>query len=248
LSILQDDLDDWRHEGSKMASIYSNSFITLAATKSANCNGGFYTFLDCNKATKMHEISYEGGKLYTIYSRKSLPHRTFDDAELPLLTRAWAFQERLLSPRIVHFTDEELFWECTRIGICECKTSSSRSLYGLSKSRFSAYLSTNTSLLPKGLTSTYWYEIVSSYTALNLTFQTDALPALQGVVKRMQLVRNCSYYAGLWENTIIEDLLWYSNTLKVSTYQSPTWSWASRGSSVGRYGFPPGSQEPLRKA
>lgn len=30
----------------------------------------------------------------------------------PLLQRAWGFQERMLSPRVLHFAREELIWEC----------------------------------------------------------------------------------------------------------------------------------------
>jgi hypothetical protein len=38
----------------------------------------------------------------------------------PLHSRAWTFQERLLSRRIVHFTPFELIWECRQAYWCEC--------------------------------------------------------------------------------------------------------------------------------
>jgi len=239
LCILQDDLDDWRHEGSKMASIYSNGFVTLAATKSANCNGGFYTDPDTNTTDARREIRHKGVEAFALYSQKSLQHRTFGDAQLPLLSRAWAFQERLLSPRVVHFADEELFWECIGKGSCECGVSSSQSWYGLSKSRLTGFLSmefpqTPTSSLTVGLMAKKWYEIVSYYSRLNLTFQTDTLPALQGIAKQMQLMRSGSYVAGLWEDTIVDDLQWFHGTdgPKARAYQSPSWSWISQTGSV----------------
>lgn len=40
--------------------------------------------------------------------------------EFPLLTRAWAFQERLLARRIIYLGQNELFWECTEGYGCEC--------------------------------------------------------------------------------------------------------------------------------
>jgi len=109
LCILQDDIDDWRHEGSKMASIYSNSFITLAATKSANCNGGLYTTEETHRNINLHRVRDKCGEVYMIHSSRSLLHRGFGLSQLLLLTRAWALQERLLPPRVVHFADEELF-------------------------------------------------------------------------------------------------------------------------------------------
>ncbi|KAH6875729.1 heterokaryon incompatibility protein-domain-containing protein [Alternaria rosae] len=240
LCILQDDLDDWRHEGSKMASVYSNCFITLAATTSANCNGGFYTDPDCNTANTIGKIRHESVEPFALHSQKLLQHRTFGDAKLPLLSRAWAFQERLLSPRVVHFADEELFCECIGKGSCECGVSSSQSWYGLSKSRLTGFLSmeiphTPTSSQTVGSMAKKWYEIVSYCSTLNLTFHTDTLPALQGIAKQMQFMRSGSYAAGLWEDTIFDDLQSYSqtrNTLKVHVYPSPSWSWASRQRSI----------------
>lgn len=36
-----------------------------------------------------------------------------------LNTRGWVLQERLLSPRILHFTKQQLFWECRETNACE---------------------------------------------------------------------------------------------------------------------------------
>jgi len=38
----------------------------------------------------------------------------------PLLSRGWAYQERLLSRRTIHFTKGELQWECYQAFWCEC--------------------------------------------------------------------------------------------------------------------------------
>lgn len=42
LCIIQEDNDDWLHEGAMMAKIYSNSTITIGATCASNCNEGLY--------------------------------------------------------------------------------------------------------------------------------------------------------------------------------------------------------------
>ena len=52
LCIIQDDTDDWRRESAKMASIYQNSYITIAATMSANDHGG------CFSAASPFDIDY----------------------------------------------------------------------------------------------------------------------------------------------------------------------------------------------
>lgn len=43
LCIVQDDKRDWEVESSKMADVYQNSYITLAATTSNDGNGGCYS-------------------------------------------------------------------------------------------------------------------------------------------------------------------------------------------------------------
>jgi hypothetical protein len=169
LSILQDDLDDWRHEGSKMAYTYSNSFVTLAATKSPNASRGFYPVLGSRGVTRIHKIRDKSGELYTVHSGRPLQHRTFRDAELPVLTRAWAFQERLISLRVVRFADEEVFWECIMRESCECGVSILRPGDGFSKGRSTECLSMDTPLAPVSgkmvlLTPKNRYDIVEYYT------------------------------------------------------------------------------------
>ena len=57
--------------------------------------------------------------------RKKLKHWEWPpskaSAELhPLLSCGWAFQERILSLRVLHFCKEELLWECREKIMCEC--------------------------------------------------------------------------------------------------------------------------------
>ncbi|KAF2632453.1 hypothetical protein BU25DRAFT_152027 [Macroventuria anomochaeta] len=46
----------------------------------------------------------------------------------------------------------------------------------------------------------------------------------------MQKERGCSYYAGLWQDTILKDLLWYCEEVctRPTAYRALTWSWASK--------------------
>jgi hypothetical protein len=39
--IIQDDKDDWEQEAAQMANVYSNAYLTLAATRAAHCGEGF---------------------------------------------------------------------------------------------------------------------------------------------------------------------------------------------------------------
>lgn len=43
-----------------------------------------------------------------------------------LSTRGWVFQERILSPRTIHFSVHETAWECRSLCDCECSATSAR--------------------------------------------------------------------------------------------------------------------------
>lgn len=226
LCILQDSMTDWRHEGSKMASIYASSFVTIAATRSANPDGGLYT-------TDAYRSAHTNGCIelpYGIYIRNKKGQVVDGEpaqVTLPLLTRAWVLQERFLSPRVVHFGTNGLSWECNTIctsenvfnELCYMGTSINRIYDRRAKSPLHQ-----------------WHVIVSEYTKLKLSFERDIFPALQGIARYIAKQRGSRYLAGLWEDTLLYDLFWvYSGSesgmvisVGTDTYRAPTWSWASR--------------------
>lgn len=117
LCIIQDNVDDWRCEGSKLASTYANSFITLAASASHHSGEGLcHTLLDEKSEMRRHadEVPYD------IYHRKVPNHDQYLASTMPLMKRVWFFQERALSSGIAHFGDTELYWECRAEQYCEC--------------------------------------------------------------------------------------------------------------------------------
>src|SRR5436309_1737800 len=92
------------------------------------------------------------------------------ETKLPLLTRGWVFQERLLSPRVLHFGIQELVWECTELSFCECEEVPH--VTSLKKEHFEEIPSI-----------WWWQQLISYYSILNLTFLSDWLPALSGIAK-----------------------------------------------------------------
>lgn len=248
LCIVQDDALDWEKESAQMASVYSNGYLTLAGTRSANGNGGLFS--------TQHDVEVSGmtpdGDPYCIYFRERIDHHIemIPDSTIeryPLLTRAWVYQERMLSTRVLHFGHFELFFECCSSIQCECGyISYEEDDPGIEKSlvkiEFADALS-RLSLSEAGevdantdyYVARMWRTVVSSYSALSLTKSTDRLPALGGLARQTAAARQTTYYAGLWKDTLNDDLLWatYREPRTVaaaprpSPRKAPTWSWAS---------------------
>ncbi|PVH87791.1 HET-domain-containing protein [Cadophora sp. DSE1049] len=219
LCILQDVEEDWKRESSKMAEIYQNSYITVAATCAADSSAGI--FLTARLIYNPKAIQYAGNGIeMQLYAHACLSHRTYDPVDrshnsfyrwnlqdpvdFPLLSRAWVYQERLLSPRILHFLREELVFEC-----CESQSETRSPLY-------------------PPIWNTRWYNIVGEYTKLKMSFEKDKLTALSGVASQMQGSRHDLYLAGLWKSTYLRDLAWRTDIARLrerpKTWRARSWS------------------------
>jgi hypothetical protein len=74
-----------------------------------------------------------------------------------------------------------------------------------------------------------WREIVSTYTRRELTYATDKLIALRGLIDAIRDRTNLPDIAGMWLPTLTHDLLWSTNpyTMRCKLYRAPSWSWVS---------------------
>jgi hypothetical protein len=124
LCIIQDDAEDWETQSALMSEIYQNAVLTLAATSSTGDNEGCCT-RNAHRTPALEITLPEDVGTCRIAVRRPLNHfdsQTTDGLlkHFPLLTRGWAFQERLLSPRVLHICESELVWECREATTCEC--------------------------------------------------------------------------------------------------------------------------------
>ena len=108
ICIVQGDKADWLREARNMLSIYKNALATIVNVHAEDGSKGLYWQNVGRKPVQR--------RLATFHSW-FLPHLP---PEAPAFTRAWCYQERLISPRVVYFTREEVLWECFTETACEC--------------------------------------------------------------------------------------------------------------------------------
>ncbi|KAF4975202.1 hypothetical protein FZEAL_7978 [Fusarium zealandicum] len=110
LCIIQGSLEDWKAESNAMSRIYSQAFCTISATGSPDANGG--CFRERNP-TQYEPCVLISSPTENLSVQLGSPNPFISQIENGTLSqRAWAFQERLLSRRIVHFGSSLLFFEC----------------------------------------------------------------------------------------------------------------------------------------
>jgi hypothetical protein len=106
LCIIQDNDEDWRTESKSMAIVYNKALFTLARHCDSKTSLGY--------TPDVREIVSDPSVSPPVYARIRFKHiwgqfRLDEDFyESSLLDRAWVYQERLLSPRVVHFSDTEI--------------------------------------------------------------------------------------------------------------------------------------------
>ena len=248
LCIVQDDQKDWNKEASSMASIYEHSAFTICVMNGMSSDSGFLS-----ERPQYHSIPSMQGFFMRPASGLMDAHKfgsrrlyvSGDEPEAILLSRAWTFQEQLLSPRLLNFFDSEVIWSCNTSTICECgnpwnlksgsgEPSSLKYEYGRVQNENLTETNKTTSI-PTMINPDWrlWQKIVEQYSPRIVSFQKDRLWALSGIAQTFS-GRLGSYYAGLWSDSILEGLEWErledcfdpkpSHRLNLSI---PSWSWAS---------------------
>jgi hypothetical protein len=156
----------------------------------------------------------------------------------------------MLTPRILHFAKEQIFWQCPSLTACESSPSSLP--VGVHGANTKLELKWRRALhqdrlpdLDMADLNAIWKHVVRSYTSCNLTFSGDKLIALSGIATAMQRGLDEKFLAGLWDATLVhnrpladlgDQLCWTAETGKkingtlcerYEEYRAPSWSWAS---------------------
>ncbi|PQE04516.1 heterokaryon incompatibility protein [Rutstroemia sp. NJR-2017a BVV2] len=114
ICIIQGDKADWLREAGNMLSVYKNAHATIVNVHAEDGSKGLYWK---NIGNKPRGRNYPGARRFPTFHDWLAPNLP---AEAPLFFRAWCYQERLISPRVVYFTRQEVLWECFTNVACEC--------------------------------------------------------------------------------------------------------------------------------
>jgi hypothetical protein len=128
LCILQDSTEDWAREAERMATVYANATLTIAADASPDVHGGLFVHGEGRSAPVSVSCRELDGAQTQVYVRpqgirrvaNEVSHTYRNRGRSKLSTRGWTLQERLLSRRTLHYTETEMAWECSSCLRCEC--------------------------------------------------------------------------------------------------------------------------------
>jgi hypothetical protein len=242
LCIVQDDATDKAIEIITMPAVCSQAAVTILASRAGSVRDGFLHMRNPYDKS-IFEVPYMGNK-DRMASIVLVPEfaRLWNLKE-PLAFRAWALQEKLLSPRILEYGSIQTRWICEGNRLDRRRdidgTMFDQNLRDSFQHRDGTLgLSWNGGVLTDHREFSYdrWYEILEGYTQLQITFHSDRLLAIAGIAERCGYALQDEYLVGLWRSRLPIELLWHiwphTSLPRPLEFQAPSWSWAAVNGTV----------------
>jgi len=246
LCIIQDDAVDIAQEIAQMPHIYTESTVTILASRASRSSAGFLHDIQPQtlaRSTFKLPLKCSDGSLGSMYVMDAE-----DNAfETTLETRGWALQEWCLSPRILDYDVAQVNWHCAaslrRTGFSngwrQHPKFKGSTIYEEFRQRIEE--SSRSTEREQDRTSSgpfalrVWNDLVENYTQRNLTVPSDRILAISGLAQRCAVIHPDRYLAGLWRRSIECSLLWTRNDsvldktpidlARPAIFQGPSWSW-----------------------
>jgi hypothetical protein len=219
----------------EIAHVYKNGYCNIAALEATDSGGGCFSKRDPSLLKLIIIQSHWKGCRNGIWHWKfhrHLRHMYGAIDNSPVHRRGWVLQERLLSPRNLHFGEHMIYWECRHSIASENsiprEPNSGRRLIFQGES--------NIDMIAQDGYLKKWSSIVESFTSASLSYNTDKLVAISALAKEMQKIfdcgtkLDCNYLAGLWLAHLAQQLLWFSADPSLARRLhngALTWLWAS---------------------
>lgn len=205
---------------SQMDAIYRNAEVTIVA---AAGDGPDYGLPGVSSRQKVDQplLSLKNIDLFPVMRH---PHRTI--ASTRWYTRAWTFQEAILSRRVLVFTEDQVYFECGQASCCESAASGLKShgklspeiMFGPNNHGYhEKKIIVNDHRHDNHITP--YMSLVGQYTARQMTFDKDSLNALAGIIRSFETSR--PLFRQIWgvpywdcpepqqtTDTLVRGLLW----------------------------------------
>lgn len=244
LCILQDDDDPEKREQIKnMDQIYGSAILTIVAADATNANVGLEGVREGSRSVM--QLAEELRQGFHIMAPTAVPQQL---DKSPWNMRAWTMQERLLSRRLLIFTQGQVIWYCRGRVMFEDMTAEDKGRGAYTPLRWLAlkpqYLGLSTragyvdgsievtrehiTRLVRSGTFTEYARLVEEYSHRQITYSQDVLNALTGLLNIFKSCFKCSVRKGLPEILLDVAILWRPSERLTSRASKglPSWSWA----------------------
>jgi Heterokaryon incompatibility protein (HET) len=251
--ILQDDAIEMRTQISQMDTIYSQASLTLIALSAKDASSDLPGVRPGSRSTTRAVEAVQGHVLTAQPScawNEIISSSVYD-------TRAWTFQESILSPRCLYFAEKRVIFQCLQDVEIEHPLREEEekkpnpgdinplvelfASFGQGDGQFSKSVAPTTDFMRYF----YFYQVLTSiYTNRNLTYPSDFLNAFSGVLATLERRGAGPFVYGLPEANLDLALLWNSGNAEGTARRNldmnspqhenylPSWTWVGWTGSV----------------
>jgi hypothetical protein len=194
---------DWKDQAGRMEQAFGSAYCTIAASPAVGRNEGFLE-RTCTPPRYVQVQDSSGRWVYACDDKDDFTNHV--DAS-PLNQRAWVLQKRVLSRRIIHFTETYTYWECVDGVCCETLKRMNSPLgreYFLLDPKFPERLSQS----GYGRTVDFIQFLFEKYAHSGPTKKSDRDIAISGLVKRMESVMEAEGRYGVFARHLYRLLQW----------------------------------------
>ncbi|KAJ4373605.1 hypothetical protein N0V86_007747 [Didymella sp. IMI 355093] len=238
--------EDKAQELPKMRTIYKHAAVTIVAAVARSAQDGFLHHIDPEPAYFIEPVTMplrlDNEGFADLVISYPADYKRWRD---PINSRAWTFQELILSMRAIQFSYR---------GVETIDRTNIPSAAGLTSGKDPQLpnLGWNGKMLslesdPEN-TRQVWLSLRAEYSRRSLSYQGDKLLAIAAIAEEVGRTYNSRYFAGLWDRDLVMDLQWArsrewdSSSLATrdprnQTFVAPSWSWASIDTAIQDFDY-----------
>ena len=255
LCILQEDTKESHEQIANMDAVYGSAVLTIVAASGDNADVGLHGvrrrhFEQAERPGRPREISQLSasmcGKIEVV--APVLDQQNWMMSEWS--ARAWTYQEQLLSRRLLAFSDNRVMWHC-RCMTCHEDMPAAETGYEqvevpwldlkpqyLGVGTESYWRDGSTEVTRHGLTHVVrsgtfseYARMIEQYSPRKITYESDAINALAGLLRIFSLCFQAECIYGLPTNLLDVAFLWRPKEQPLQRREGssefPSWSWAA---------------------
>ena len=205
LCIIQDNTDHKKAQIARMGQIYYGATMTIAAAGGQDVEAPLHGVKA--RSRHMHQIS-EKIKQETLAN--ILPRSKSAIGNSAWNSRAWTFQERVLSHRCLILTPYQAYFHCSQESWCEDTDAESVHSSPSNRTMNNHALIHSLPTLDDNAVKVFetYAFLVNSFTKRKLSFPKDTLKAFQGTIGILEETHHLRFFQGLPKQFIARALLW----------------------------------------
>ncbi|KAF3019318.1 hypothetical protein E8E14_009445 [Neopestalotiopsis sp. 37M] len=220
-----------------MGDVYKHGLLNIAAASAMDSSGRLFEPQKPSSlqpdVVSMFMNGTQNQVLWYAHGKDSTVTNTiWDTWRSPLFQRAWVLQETLLASRAVVFTLDQVHFRCAE-EISSGSMPADHPILQFDKldkafNREQRFIASMKFLSRENMVEA-WREIVQRYSRTSITRIGDRLVAMSAIARHFSSLKQSPYHAGLWEDTFINDMAWFTcdPRRRDDIYVAPSWSWAS---------------------